>query len=105
MEGLGAAHHWAGRKGPRSSPATVGWVGEQLQVQNRLERLCAALAANRLTYSTLADISRQRRPVLTSTSGDSSTMKAKLVVVGGDAKAAEIHLKLPAIIGRGAKPH
>ena len=28
-------------------------------------------------------------------------MKAKLVVVGGDAKAAEINLKLPTIIGRG----
>lgn len=28
-------------------------------------------------------------------------MKAKLVVVGGDVKAAEISLKLPAIIGRG----
>lgn len=28
-------------------------------------------------------------------------MHAKLVVVGGDAKAAEINLKLPAIIGRG----
>ena len=28
-------------------------------------------------------------------------MKAKLVVVGGDAKAAEISLKLPTIIGRG----
>ncbi len=28
-------------------------------------------------------------------------MKAKLVVVGGDVKATEINLKLPAIIGRG----
>ncbi len=28
-------------------------------------------------------------------------MKAKLLVVGGDAKAAEINLKLPVIIGRG----
>ena len=28
-------------------------------------------------------------------------MKAKLVVVGGDVKAAEISLKLPVIIGRG----
>lgn len=28
-------------------------------------------------------------------------MKAKLIVVGGDAKAAEINLKLPTVIGRG----
>jgi len=28
-------------------------------------------------------------------------MKAKLIVVGGDAKAAEVNLSLPAIIGRG----
>ena len=37
-------------------------------------------------------------------------MQVKLVVVGGDAKAAEIPLKLPAVIGRGrdaslALPH